>query len=242
MFVEAGGLEAPPEPDLDAKGQEPTEPDGTKEPDGQEPKAPEPKMFDEKYVKSLRAENAKYRVQAREAEAKLQPQVDQYGRLIDPYSGMPIPPAGQNLSNIGQNLPNTPQQEPVYDPRVDDMLLDNKLNAIKAEPYFEELFKDTDEEGRTFEERLLEKAVELSWPVAELDALAFKMEKEKLLGGVKQKGVDEAYESMKNKAQGSPDKNVSSGKNVEPGEVNSVRDAIALVKKEEGITDLTNLG
>lgn len=47
------------------EGQEPTtEPEGQEPEGGQEPTAPEGKTFDESYVKSLRAENAKYRKEA----------------------------------------------------------------------------------------------------------------------------------------------------------------------------------
>ena len=121
------------------------------------------------------------------------------------------------------------------------MILANKLGEIKADPYFGELFNETDEEGRTFEEKLLEKAYETSWPIDELDALVFKMEKEKLLGKVKQKGIDEAYKSMSAKAQASGERNVSSGKNIEQGEIKNVDDAIKASMKELGITSLKEL-
>ena len=120
-------------------------------------------------------------------------------------------------------------------------MLSNKLTEIKADPYFAELFTETDEEGVTFEEKLLETAVEKQWPIEELDALVFKMEKTKLMGGVKQKGVDEAYKSMSTKAKGSAEKNVSSGKNVEEGKVDNIDDAVKAAMKEHGVTDLSNL-
>lgn len=182
----------------------------------------EPKMYDETIVKALRAENAKYRVRAREAEERL------YNQGMQSQS-QEYPQAGQ--------IP----QGPIYDPRVDDIILNSKLNEIKADPYFGELFNEVDEEGITFEERLLEKALELQWPVSELDALVFKMEKNKLLGKVKQKGIDEAYKSISSKAQNSVDKSVSSGKNIENSEVNSVDDAVARAMKELGVTDITKL-
>ena len=215
--------------ELKAQGQEPTEPTEPVEPtepkEPVEPKEPakeEPKMFEEKYVKGLRAENAKYRRQLRDEQAKGQ-QVNQFGQPIDPRTGLPgqTPQVGQPNQPYQQ-----PQQGPVYDPRVDDMLLENKMSALKKDEYLGELFNEVDDEGRTFEERLLETAVQKGVPIEDLDALAWKMEKEKILGKVKQKGIDESYESMKNKDQGSAEKNVSSGKNVEGGEVDTIEDAI----------------
>ncbi len=216
------------------EGQEPE----VKEPEKAEPgsteptkpvkeKKPEPKMFDEEYVKGLRAENARYRTRARDLEMRLGSQVPVQNTPTGyPYSNQPNQP---------------PQAGPYYDPRVDDMLLNNKLTEIKADPYFSELFAETDPEGRTFEERLLETAIEKQWPIDELDALVFKMEKAKILGKSRQKAIDETYKSLKEKQQGSADKNVSSGKGVEEGEVETVDDAIKKAMKENGVTDLSSL-
>jgi hypothetical protein len=205
-----------------------------KEPqEGEESEKQEPKVFDENYVKALRAENAKYRRQLRETEGSIPNIVaSEVQRLL----------YGQNPQGTGYQQGYQPQGvQEVYDPRVDDMILANKLNEIKADPYFGELFNEVDEEGRTFEEKLLEKAYQTSWPIDELDALVFKMEKEKLLGKVKQKGIDEAYKSMSAKAQASAERNVSSGKNIEQGEIKNVDDAIKASMKELGITSLKEL-
>ena len=201
-----------------------------------EPKA-EPKTFDEAYVKSLRAENAKYRRQLRDTESSIPNIVQSEVQRLLYGQGQ-----GQGSPQAGQPGYQPPQQEgPYYDPRVDDMLLSNKLNEIKADPYFSELFAETDEEGRTFEERFLETAIEKQWPIEELDALVFKMEKNKLLGKVKQSGVDEAYKSMSAKTQSSGEKGVSSGKSVEEGEVENIDDAVKKAMKEHGVTNLSEL-
>ncbi len=215
------------------EGQEPevnqpekAEPESTESTKPVEEKKPEPKMFDEEYVKGLRAENARYRTRARDAEMRLGSQ-----------GPVQTPPAYPYSNQLNQ----PPQAGPYYDPRVDDMILNNKLTEIKADPYFSELFAETDQEGRTFEQRLLETAIEKQWPVDELDALVFKMEKAKILGKTRQKGIDETYKSLKEKQQGSADKNVSSGKGVEEGEVETVDDAIKKAMKENGVTDLSSL-
>ena len=212
--------------DLQAQREEGQEPEAEAEPalpeQPQEPEQQQPKTFDENYVKALRAENAKYRRMARDAEA----------RLYQP----PQPQPGQD-PQVGQGQP-----QEYYDPRVDDLLLDRKISDIKADPYFSELFAEVDDEGMTFQERLLERAAELQWPISELDALAFKMEKDKLLGKVKQKGIDEAYKSMSAKAAAAPERVVSSGATVTEGEVKNVDDAFNKAKKELGVTNLSNLG
>lgn len=219
------------EPEGDTEGQEPTA-ESTKT------KEAEPKTFDENYVKGLRAENAKYRRQARDLESSIPKIVqNEVNRIIQGNQGQQgYPQAGQPYQPGQQQ-----QTTQLYDPRVDDMLLANKLNEVKADPYFKELFNEVDDEGRTFEERLLETAVEKQWPIEELDALVFKMEKAKILGKSRQSAIDEAYKSMSQKAQGSAEKNVSSGKNVEEGEVNNVDDAVKKAMKEHGVTSLSDL-
>ena len=166
-------------------GQEPVAPE-LKPEEGKEPtKVQEPRMYDEKTVRDLRAENAKWRRQLRDTESSI-PNIVQseVQRLLYP----------QNQQSQQQGYPQEGQpQGEFYDPRVDDIILSNKLNEIKADPYFSELFNEVDDEGRTFEEKLLEEAIAKSWPISELDALAFKMEREKLLGKVRQKSVDETY-------------------------------------------------
>ena len=206
-------------------GQEPAE-EGK-----EEVKAQEAKTFDETYVKSLRAENARYRRQLRDTESSI-PNIVQseVQRLLN----------SQNQQEQGYPQAGQPQGE-FYDPRVDDIILGNKLNEIKADPYFSELFNEFDDEGRTFEEKLLEEAIAKSWPISELDALVFKMEREKLLGKVRQKAVDETYKSMQSKAASSGEKSVSSGKNVEEGEVKNVDDAVKRAMKEHGVTNLSEL-
>lgn len=199
------------------EGQEPTAPEVTEESKTQEVKE-EAKTFSEEYVKALRAENARQRIENRTL---------RQGQ-VNPQAG--YEPQGQQG-----------QPQPIYDPRVDDMILSNKLSEIKADPYFGELFNEVDEEGITFEERLLEKALDLNWPVSELDALVFKLDRNKLLGKVKQKGIDEAYKSISSKAQNSVDKSVSSGKNIEDSKVESVDDAIKKAMKENGVTSLTDI-
>ena len=206
-------------------GQEPAE-EGK-----EEVKAQEAKTFDEAYVKSLRAENARYRRQLRDTESSI-PNIVQseVQRLLN----------SQNQQEQGYPQAGQPQGE-FYDPRVDDIILGNKLNEIKADPYFSELFNEFDDEGRTFEEKLLEEAIAKSWPISELDALVFKMEREKLLGKVRQKAVDETYKSMQSKAASSGEKSVSSGKNVEESEVKNVDDAVKRAMKEHGVTNLSEL-
>lgn len=201
------------------------------------PEEVKPKVFDEDYVKGLRAENAKYRRQLRDEQARNQ------NVNVPVYPNAQYPNA-QYPTGYPQGYPNGP----IYDPRVDQILaeqedtkLNNKLTEIKADPYFGELFNEYDDEGRTFEERLLEKAVETQWPIAELDALVFKMEKNKLIGRVKQKGIDEAYNSMKNKSANAPERAVSSGKIIESGEINNVDDAIRAAMKDNGVTSLKEL-
>jgi len=226
--------------DLKAQNEQPEAQDeqAATEPEQQQEVKPEPKMFPEDYVKGLRAENAKYRRQLREEQARNQQPVRPTGY---PYQQQPAYQPGYPQAGY-------PQQPQVYDPRVDQILaeqedfkLNNKLSEIKADPYFSELFDEVDDEGRTFEEKLLEKALETQWPISELDALVFKMEKNKLIGRVKQKGIDEAYLSMKNKQAAAPERTVSSGKNLEPGEINTVDDAIRAAMKESGVTSLSEL-
>ena len=213
-------------------GQEPAEEKPIITEEGKEKvKAQEAKTFDEAYVKSLRAENARYRRQLRDTESSI-PNIVQseVQRLLN----------SQNQQEQGYPQAGQPQGE-FYDPRVDDIILSNKLNEIKADPYFSELFNEFDDEGRTFEEKLLEEAIAKSWPISELDALVFKMEREKLLGKVRQKAVDETYKSMQSKAASSGEKSVSSGKNVEESEVKNVDDAVKRAMKEHGVTNLSEL-
>ena len=213
-------------------GQEPVEEKPIIAEEGKEEvKAQEAKTFDEAYVKSLRAENARYRRQLRDTESSI-PNIVQseVQRLLN----------SQNQQEQGYPQAGQPQGE-FYDPRVDDIILGNKLNEIKADPYFSELFNEFDDEGRTFEEKLLEEAIAKSWPISELDALVFKMEREKLLGKVRQKAVDETYKSMQSKAASSGEKSVSSGKNVEEGEVKNVDEAVKRAMKEHGVTNLSEL-
>ena len=213
MFVEAGGSQ-----ELEAQTEETTE-EATEEVQETTETEPEPQVFSKEYVEALRQENARRRVEnrtLREQQTTWQP--------VEPPIGQPVGPQGQ-----------------VFDPRVDDMLLDKKLESIKSDPYMEEIFKEVGEDGMTFEQRLLETAMEKGWPIDELDALAFKMEKNKLLGGAKQKGIDEAYKSLKNKGESSGEKTITSGKVVEKGDIDSLDDAIKESLKEHGVTDLSSL-
>lgn len=209
----------------ESEGQGPTAPEiipePVVEPTVTKEEAQVAKTFSEDYVKALRAENARVRVENRTLRQGATPQAGPQGEY--------------NPQQQGQYA------QPVYDPRVDDMLLANKLSEIKADPYFGGLFSEADEEGRTFEERLLERAVDEGWPIAKLHALAFDMEKDKVLGRVKQKGIDEAYKSISSKAQNSVDKNVSSSKNIEDSEVGSIDDAIKKAMKEHGVTNLSEV-
>ncbi len=193
-------------------------------------KTEKPKTFDESYVKGLRAENARYRRELRVEQARN----TRASQLSYGYPNEPsYPQAGQPQAVQG------PQE--VYDPRVDDIMLSNKLNEIKIDPDFSEIYNEVDEEGITFEERLLEKAAGLQWPIDELDALALKMSKTKLLGKAKQKGIDEAYKSLSSKAASSAERNVSSGKSIEEGEVKDIDDAVKKAMKEHGVTNLSEL-
>ena len=187
-------------------------------------KAQEAKTFDEAYVKELRGDIARYRIRARDAEAR---EAALYNQNVQQGQQQSYPQAGQ------------PQE--FYDPRVDDIMLQNKLSEIKADPDISEIYSEVDEEGITFEEKLLEKAVELQWPIAELDALALKMAKGKLLGKVRQKAVDETYKSISAKSQSSADRSVSSGKSVEESEIKNVDDAVKAAMKEHGVTNLSEL-
>jgi len=213
-------------------GQEPV-PEIKPEEGTKEVKAQEAKTFDEKYVKSLRAENARYRRQVRDTESSIPGIVQNEVQRLLNSQGQGSPQAGQP--------PQPAQSGEFYDPRVDDIILSNKLNEVKADPYFSELFNETDEEGRTFEEKLLEEAVARSWPISELDALIFKMEREKLLGRDRQKAVDETYKSISAKTVSSADRSVSSGKGVEEGEIKNVDDAVKAAMKEHGVTNLSEL-
>jgi hypothetical protein len=191
------------------------------------PEAPAPKMYDEATIKALRAENAKYRIRAREAEARLSsqqytPQAQQ--EYEQPYSGQ---------------YGNAPQ--PTYDPRVDDMILDNKMKEIEADPKFSYLFESVNEDGSTFKEELLQEAINQGWPVTNLRALVWDLKGDEIAARVKQKGIDEAYKSMSAKATAAPDRGVSSGKNVEAGEVKNLEDAFRRGFQEQGITDIPQL-
>ena len=193
----------------------------------EEPKAEEPKFDYVKELGKVRREAAAARIEARTEREARQNLERQYGQ---PQAGYPQEQQGQ---------PQGPQT--YYDPRVDDMILANKMTEIKADPNFSELFNEVDDEGRTFEEKLLEKAVDSQWPIAELDALALKMNKLKLFSKIKQKGIDEAYKSMSSKAQAVPERNVSSGAKVEEGEVKTIDDAVDKALKSHGVTDITQL-
>lgn len=197
-----------------------------KEPEVKEEIKPEPKMFDEEYVKGLRKEAAKYRRELRDEQQR---------------NAQPVQPNVQGY----QEYPN-PQSQPAptgqfYDPRVDDMLLDNKINEIKADPKFSDLFEGTDEEGFTFKEKLLQEALDQQWPISNLRALVWEMKGDEIVNRTKQKGIDEAYKSMNAKAQAAPERNVSSGKAVETTKIDTFEDAMELTKKELGITDLSEV-
>jgi len=188
----------------------------------------EAKTYTEDYVKALRAENAQRRIAERQLKESIPSIVQQeIQRLINPQ---------QNVYPQGYQQP-----QPVYDPRVDDLMLRNKIAEIRNDEYFGEVFNEVDEEGRTFEQKLLERQFDTGWPVDELDALALKMDKERLFGRIKQKGIDEAYKNINLKAQTSADKTTTSGKAVEESEVKNIDDAIAKAKQELGVTDFKNL-
>ena len=232
MPEDEGQLDANLAEDLKEQGAKEQEAQAATEEVGKE----EPKTFPEDYVKGLRRENAKYRRQLRETQGRLQPQIPQGPQMPMGAPQMPPPPLGAPQVGYPQ------QQGPAYDPRVDDMLLDREINTLKQDEYLSELFEETDDEGRTFEERLLETAIQRGVTIENLGALAWELEHDKILGKTKQKAIDEAYKSMSGKADSSAEKSVSSGKNVEQGEVNSIEDAIEAAKKDHGITDLSNLG
>ena len=122
------------------------------------------------------------------------------------------------------------------------MLLDQKLNSIKEDEYFKELFTDVVDEntGMTFQEKLLETASREGWPIKELDALAMKMERNKLLGGAKQRGIDETYKSLKEKREGSAVKNTASGKPVSTGG-ETLDDALNKTMEELGVDDISKI-
>jgi len=201
-------------------GQEPeTEEAGTTEPEVE----PEVKTGeDEAIKKALRGENARRRVENRELKARLADL--ESGKA--PQQAAPQPVPGQ-----------------VYDPRVDDMLLENKINSIKKDEYFKELFTDVVDEntGMTFEEKLLETASREGWPIKELDALAMKMERNKLLGGAKQRGIDETYKSLKEKREGSAVKTTASGKPVSGGDDGSLEGALNKTMEELGVDDISKI-
>jgi hypothetical protein len=212
----------------DSEGQAPeVKAEVTPEPGVDQEVKPEPKVFPEDYVRGLRAENARYRRELRETQARVNEIT--YGGQAPQV--VPPSPIGVVQTPTGQ----------VYDPRVDDLILDRKLDAIKADPYFAEVFNEVDDEGYSFKERLLMKAEELQWPIAEIDALAFKMEKDKIIGKAEQRGINKAYESMKTKAAAAPDRGVSSGKSVEDTNITSLDDAVKAAMKLHGVTDLSQL-
>ncbi len=185
----------------------------------------EPKTYSQEYVEKLRRENAAARVENRRL--KGQPE-------IDPATGNPMAPAPGKTPGPGQ----TGQ---FFDPRVDEMIVDNKMAQLKVDPDLKDLFKEVDEDGVTFEQRLLEKAYNEQWPVGELDALALKMGKSKLFGKIEQKAIDKTYNSLKKKKQDAGEKSGTSGKNTAPAEVGNLDDAINKSMEELGVTDLSKI-
>jgi len=197
------------------------ETDAEEAPEEEEKEAP--KTYSQEYVEKLRAENAQRRIENR----RLRGQPD-----IDPNTGRPAP--GQAPGQQGQ-------QGQYFDPRVDDMMVDRKMEQLKGDPDLKDLFDEVDEDGVTFETRLLEKALDEQWPIAEFDALALKMGKSKLFGKIEQKAIDKTYKSMQKKKQDAGEKSVTSGKNTAPAEVENVDDAIARTMEELGVTDLSTI-
>jgi hypothetical protein len=220
-----------------AQSQELTE--QTKTAESTEPKT-EPKTYDEEYVKGLRAENARRRIEFRNLQESIPSMVqEEVQRILNPQYQNPYSmPYGQ--------IPG--QQYEYRDPRVDELIkeqddirLANKINEMKADPYLGELFNEVDEYGDTFAVKIFEEAKRTGYPIDEFDALVWKMEHEKIVGRAKQKGIDEAYKSMSTKAAGSAEKGVSSGKSVEEGEIKNVDDAVKKAMKEHGVTSLSEL-
>ncbi len=238
--LEAQDKDAALEEELEEKeGAEDQESEGTEDQDseadaedepGEEEEEKEevkPKTYSQEYVTKLRNENAKGRIENRRLKEQGQP-------VIDPKTGKPVAPApGQT----GQ----------YFDPRVDDMIIDTKVKELKGDPDLKGLFVNDqgeqiiDEDGVPFEERLLEKALELQWPIGELDALALKMGRGKLFGKIEQRAIDKTYKSLKKKKQDAGEKSGSSGKNAAPAEVKSIDDALDKTMEELGIKDISKL-
>lgn len=185
----------------------------------------EPKVYSQEYVDKLRRESAARRVENRML--KGQP-------AIDPATGKPVTPAPGQVPGQGQ-------QGQYFDPRVDEMIVDNKMAQLRVDPDLKDLFDGVDEEGVTFEQRLLETAFEEQWPVKELDALALKMGKSKLFRQIERKAIDKTYKSLKKKKQDAGEKSGTSGKNTAPAEVENVDDAIEKTMEELGVTDLSKI-
>jgi len=205
----------------------------------------ETKYFDENYVKSLRAESAKYRRQLREYQSSVQNIVaneiqkilagvaPQTQPMQSPMMGSPV--IGSPVSNV------TPPNAQVYDPRVDDMILENKLNELRNDPYLGEFFNEVDDEGVSFEERLLEEALQKKYPIDELDALALKLSKSKLFDKIKQKAIDETYKSLSKKASTSADVSTASTKNVVEEKIENLDDALKKAMKDLGVSSLSQI-
>lgn len=200
----------------------------------------ETKYFDENYVKSLRAESAKYRRQLREYQSSVQNivanEIQKILAGVAPQTEqMQSPMMGSPVSSV------TPPNAQVYDPRVDDMILENKLNELRNDPYLGDFFNEVDDEGVSFEERLLEEALQKKYPIDELDALALKLSKSKLFDKIKQKAIDETYKSLSKKASTSADVSTASTKNVVEEKIENLDDALKKAMKDLGVSSLSQI-
>jgi hypothetical protein len=201
---------------------------------------PTPKTYSEKEYKSVKAEAARRRIENKQLMERLDA-LEQQGRQYSQPQRYQQYQQGYYPPNQPGYIP--PQQYPqqpgiVYDPRVDDMQLDKILAEIEGSDYIKDNWNEVDEEGRTFQDRLLDEANAKGYGFDQLPTLARAMVKwEEVISKQRQSGIDEAYQSMKKKETSAPDKPASSGQVTSEGEPESYDDAIRSVIKEHGIPE-----
>ena len=188
---------------------------------------PVPKTYSEKEYKSVKAEAARRRIENKTLKERLDA-LEQQGRQYPQPQGY-YPQMEQ---------PQYPQQpEIVYDPRVDDMQLDRVLSEIREMEHIKDIYDEVDEEGLTFEDRLLQRANAEGYGFNQLKVLAREMAWDQVIPKLRQSGIDEAYQSMKKKETTAPEKPASSGQVISEGEPKSYEDAIRSVLKEHGLPE-----
>jgi hypothetical protein len=201
---------------------------------------PQPKTYSEKEYKSVKAEAARRRIENKALMERLDA-LEQQSRQYSPPQG--FNPQGYQQYQQGYYPPNQPgyipPQQPgiVYDPRVDDMQLDRVLSEIRDMEHIKDIYDEVDEEGFTFEDRLLQRANAEGYGFNQLKALAREMAWDQVIPKLHQSGIDEAYQSMKKKETSAPEKPAVSGQGIGEGEPESYEDAIRSVIKEHGVPE-----